>query len=203
MQQALVILMGGSPLVGTQAVARRLAARLGYPCAGVEDLRRAIRAVTTAQSHPAFFMLEKKDHRQYFMTHSVGRLTADAEYLHEASWPAVKKVIEYHLDEGDPLVMEGWGLLPEKVAALADERVRGLWLIGSEAVFRRQVEASREMMGRSATADRLVEKILGRSLAWNEKLRQAVERLGLAYVEVGVDMVSGEIEERCQKIIQQ
>ncbi|MCK5269700.1 MAG: hypothetical protein KAJ46_02905, partial [Sedimentisphaerales bacterium] len=118
MERPTVLIIGGAPLVGTAEVAREIAAPWEYGCLSTDDLIQAVRAVTTSQSHPQFHLLQQKDHRQYFITHTVNRLATDLQYQNESVWPTVKKVIEHHIEEGTGIVIEGWALLPDRIAKL-------------------------------------------------------------------------------------
>ena len=192
-----VILIGGAPLVGKTVVGRKLAARLEYGCISTDDIADGIMAVTTEQTHPHLHLLEQKDHRKYFVTRTVARMVADAEYRNEGLWPALKKVIVKHAEWAAPVVLEGWHLVPKKVAQLELPGILSLWLVGEEAVFRERVQEQAGSFEQTSMAEELVRKFIERSMALNDGIREAAESLGLPVVKVGQGETVGEVFEDC------
>jgi len=70
MSQPKVILIGGPPSSGKPTLARALAARLGYGCICTDDIGVAVRATTTAESHPSLHVQDAINHRDYFVNNS-------------------------------------------------------------------------------------------------------------------------------------
>ena len=198
---ARVILLGRAPLVGKTLVGRKLAGRLEYGCISTDDLADAIMAVTTEQTHPHLHLLEQKDHRKYFVTRSVARMVADAEYRNEGLWPAMKKVIVKHAEWAPPVVIEGWHLAPKKVAQLELPGILSLWLVAEEAVFRQRVKEQASSFAQTSMAEELIRKFIDRSIALNDSVREAAESLGLPVVKVGQGETVGDIFEKCWKVV--
>ncbi|KPK76337.1 MAG: hypothetical protein AMJ79_06965 [Phycisphaerae bacterium SM23_30] len=203
MNNATVILLGGAPLVGKTAVARKLAGQWAYGCVSTDDLADAITAVTTPQSHPHLHLLEQKDHRKYFIKHTAARLVADAEYLNEGLWPALKKIIIKHGERADPLVIEGWHLMPHRVAQLDQKGIYSLWLVAEREFFEQKVHQQAELFHQTAMADELMRKFIERSTIINDNIRQAATSLSLPIVEVSPPDTTEEIYERCLEVIKQ
>jgi 2-phosphoglycerate kinase len=192
-----VILIGGAPLVGKTTVARKLAARLEYSCLSTDDLIQAVIALTTEQSHPHLHLLEHKDDRQYFITHSVARLVADAQIRNQAVWPAVKKIIMNHGRYTTPIIVEGWALMPEKVAQLEMGQVASLWLVASPQVFEQRVRQESEFFRSTAMEEVFIRKFIDRSTICNDNLRKAAGALNLPLVEVAPQSGADEIVDFC------
>jgi len=196
MEKPTVILIGGAPLVRTNEVARTIARRWDCSCVGTEDLIQAIMGVTNAQSHPHFHLLQQKDHRQYFVTHTPARLATDAQYRHEAAWPAIKQVITYHLDESTGLVIEGWALLPDKVTQVKDPQVRSVWLTAPEEFFNQSVQQD-DFFQRSPMENVLAQKFASRSILINDTLRRQALQLDFPIIETRPDEDIEDIVEKC------
>lgn len=196
MERPTVLIIGGAPLVGTAEVARKIAAQWEYSCLSTDDLIQAVRAVTTAQSHPQFHLLQQKDHRQYFITHTVNRLATDLQYQNESVWPAVKKVIEHHLEAGTGIVIEGWALLPDRIAKLEPLRIRSLWLVADEAFFQRQVQQEHDFFETGSMEDVFARKFAARSTTINENIRKAADVYNLPIIEVTKDDTLENITDR-------
>ena len=114
---------------------RALAARLDATSLSIDDLLTAAKAVTTARSHPGLHVMSVLNHIEYFTTRSVDQLKADATVQHEATWPAIEKVIRNHATWGSPIVIDGWALRPKRVAELDLGNVTSLWLVAEASVL--------------------------------------------------------------------
>ncbi len=197
MEKPTVLIIGGAPLVGTAEVARKIAARWEYGCLSTDDLIQAVRAVTTSQSHPQFHLLQQKDHRQYFITHTVNRLATDLQYQNESVWPAVKKAIEHHIEAGMGIVIEGWALLPDRIAKLELPRINSLWLMADEAFFQRQVQQEHDFFETGPMEDVFARKFAARSATINENIRKAADVYNLPIIEIIQDDTIENITDRC------
>lgn len=201
MNDPAVILIGGAPLLGKTAVARKLAVRLGYSCQSTDDLVEAIIAVTSPQSHPHLHLLEHKDQRKYFIRHSVARLVADAEYRNEGLWPAIKAVIAKHAASAEPLVIEGWHLLVDKVAQLDLPGIKSLWLTAESEYFAQKVAQQADQFRQIPMGEELMRKFIDRSTIVNDNIRQAAAFWKLPMVEVSLSASAEEICNLCREIL--
>ena len=197
-----VILIGGAPLVGKTVVGRKLAVRFEYGCLSADDLADGIIAVTNSQTHPHLHSLEFKDHRRYFMTHTVARMVTDARYRHEACWPALKSVIMKHAGGYEPLVIEGWGLLPDKVAQLDEAGIKSLWLTAEREGFEQRVRGQSEFFDETAMKDHFMRQFIERSVRYNDEIRQEAESNHLPVVEVALSAGVEDIVEMCMKVVE-
>lgn len=198
MADAKVILIGGAPMTGKSTVARLLAGRLGYGVISTDDIGQAIEAVTTAASHPAMHRMAGQDYREYYVTRSVEQLVAEADQRHAAMRPALERVIRAHAGWGTPMVMEGWALLPEAVAALADATIRSIWLVADEALLERRVRQDDFWRGAS-DEEAMIRHFLGRSLAYNARIHEEANRLALAVVRVSAEQTPEMLVDRCRQ----
>ena len=111
-----VLLLGGAPLSGKSGIADTIARRHGMAHISTDDLSTAIRAMTSAETHPA---LHHRDvdgsFRAYYASHTPRFLMQDASSFHRAAWPAIEAVARAHAAWDRPALIEGWGILPELV----------------------------------------------------------------------------------------
>jgi len=203
MNNPAVILIGGAPLIGKTAVACKLAAQLEYSCLSTDDLINAIIAVTTPQSHPHLHILEHKDHRKYFIKNSVARLVADAEYCIEGLWPAVKKIIARHVEQTVPMVIEGWHLLPKKLAQLDQPNIFSIWLVTQRDFFVLKIAQQADLFRQIPMGQELSRKFIDRSALVNDNIRQAAASWNLPMVEVPLAASSQDICNLCREILDQ
>ncbi|MGO8671727.1 MAG: hypothetical protein ACLQVD_10230 [Capsulimonadaceae bacterium] len=174
-----VILIGGAPMVGKSTLARKLAGRFAYGCVSTDDLGQAIHAVTTAQSHPALHAMDGADYREYYITHSVDDLIADAELLHATLWPGIARVITAHATWGDPLVIEGWALYPSPVAKLALPNIGSLWLVADDDVLEARTRSAVDFYSGASDEEAMIQNFVARSKWYNRLIAQQATDLGL------------------------
>ncbi len=100
----------GASGVGKSAVSYPLARRLGWPLVEVDDIVEALHAMTTPEQQPDL---------HYWSTHpeEAGQLPVDRIVrlqirVAQALLPAVRAVVENHLETDTPVVVEGDYLLP-------------------------------------------------------------------------------------------
>lgn len=198
-----VVLIGGAPGVGKTTLGRALAARIDATSLTVDDLLTAAQAVTTPESHSGLHVMAHGDSIEYFTTNSVARLIEDASTQHEATWPAIERVVRKRARWGPRIVIDGWALRPDKVAALGLENVFSLWLVVDRKVLEERERANAGYFDRSRDPERMLQNFLGRSLWHNDVIeRQAAElRLDILRQDghASVDVLCSKAMERIQR----
>ncbi len=105
-----VLLIGGASGVGKSTVGRRLARELGFGVAEVDDLHTAVRSMTTPEQLPVL-------HHWHTSPAAASMSPQEMVDLHIAVsrllLPAVRAVVEQHVEDGSPVVLEGDYLVPE------------------------------------------------------------------------------------------
>ncbi len=191
-----VILIGGAPGTGKSTVSRALGRKLDYNVISTDDLGRAARSVASPELVPDLFAFVAADHRQYYQDHLVPELLEHALRAHIALWPAIRQVIEVHAAWASPAVIEGWALLPEQVAILDAPNISSLWISTPADTIRSRVISDSEFY-RGARDERLmINRFVGRSIAFTDWLREETARLKLAFVELGDERSSVDEIER-------
>ncbi len=128
------MLLGGPSGVGKTTLARRLAYQLRMDVTQLDDLFMSVRRLTTPASHPSLHALR---------THpDVDSLAAEEivemfRALCAAFAPAIETVVEEHVAERSPVLLEGDYLLPETVACLrarhrSGDAIRALFLFEAD-----------------------------------------------------------------------
>jgi 2-phosphoglycerate kinase len=166
----LVLLIGGSSGVGKTTVAPEIARRLGGAWLMVDDLRLALRRSG----------LPIPDSTRVEDIHEPGGLAEDGEALA----PVIEVVIENHVDQRIPVVIEGDGILPSIFdrppvrERATGGRVRAVWVHEPDpgALY-----ANVLARGRDGWREDL-RWYARRSVAHGDWLRREAERRGLATV---------------------
>ncbi len=129
-----VLLIGGPSGVGKSTVAERLCRRLGVPWLQVDDLRLALQRsrVTLPERTEALYFFEE--------TPGVRRLPPERLRdaliaIGEVMAPAIEVVVENHIDQAAPVIIEGDAILPPLLARppvrerATRSRVRAIFIV--------------------------------------------------------------------------
>ena len=189
-----VILIGGSSHVGKSAVSESLAATLGWSHVSTDTLARH-------PGRPWKPAPEKvPDHvAEYYLCLSVDKLIEDVLRHYRVNvWPKVEAIVASHSNDASTtgIVLEGSALWPEFVTSLDFDKIAAVWLTASEEVFRQRIHVGSLYSSKSPRERMMIDKFLGRTLAYNARMVDAVSRHGLMLVYVLQSNVM-EITERC------
>lgn len=183
-----VVLIGGTSHVGKSTVAQALAADLGWRCESTDHLAR----------HPGRPWTAVRPHvHEHYATLSVDELTTQQLAHYQRMWPLVEELVRA---EPAGLVLEGSGVWPELAAGLLSGRVAAVWLTAPDAVLRDRIHAESGVDQRSADERLAVRKFVGRTVQYQDRMRAAVDRLGLAMVDVGATTPVAELVARIRRL---
>ena len=187
-----VLMIGGTSHVGKSTLARALAATLGWRHVSTDQLaRHPGRPWTTTRPHV----------REHYATLSVAELTARQLEHYRRMWPLVEGLTREAWGPGrGGLVLEGSGVWPELVAELPRARVAALWLTAPDAVLAARVHAESRVDELPAGARLAVRRFLGRTLAYQDLMCVAIDRLGLTRIDTG-DTPPAELLARVRRLI--
>lgn len=181
-----VLWLGGSACAGKSSVARRLAERFGLRALHCDDLfadhsRRAGR-----ERHRAFRRLADRSPEELFAA-PVERQVAELGAFYEDEFELLLEDL-LALGPGEPVLVEGAGLLPARVAAIAPGPGSGLWLLADPGFRRRRyrergAEVARTLAG-CADPERLYSAWMERDDGWGAVLDGETARLGLPRLAV-------------------
>jgi|TARA_B100001971_G_scaffold79513_1_gene73221 2-phosphoglycerate kinase len=194
---AKVILIGGAPFSGKSTVARLIACELGYGCSSADAIGQALRATTTPESHPELHPMRGEDHREYCDNRPLDAMMMDAHRSHEAMWPAIEAIIGAHATWSHPIVIEGWALWPDRVAAIELPVIASLWLIGDDQVLEARIRANTDHHAGASDEEAMMRAYVSRNAAYNARLAEAVARLGLPAIRVDGETSPQDLSDLC------
>jgi len=175
-----IILVGGAPLSGKTSLSKAIARRLEMAHISTDDISTAIRAITSAESHPALHCLDVDGcFRDYYPSHTPERLMEDAMAFHRAAWPAIEAVARAHADWDRPALIEGWGILPEFVAGIGLENTKAVFLIPEETVHEQRCRADISFWEGAADEEGLIRSFARRSILFGRMLEASAREHGL------------------------
>ena len=94
------------------------------------------------------------------------------------------------------IVVEGSALWPEFATNLDFEKIAAIWLTTSEEIFRQRIHAGSLYTSKSPRERIMIDKFLERTLAYNARMVEAVNRHGFALIDVTQSNVT-ELTEKC------
>ncbi len=193
-----VVLIGGSSHVGKSTVSESLATELGWTHLSTDSLAR----------HPGrpWAPAHQKvtdNVADHYLNLSVDELVEDVLRHYRVNvWPEVEAIVASHLNDPSMagIVAEGSALWPEFATSLGFNKVSAIWLTASEIVFRQRIYTESMYSSKSSRERMMIDKFLERTLAYNERMVDAVNRLGFTLVDVRHSNVT-ELTERCLSIL--
>jgi 2-phosphoglycerate kinase len=196
MHELRVILLGGSSHAGKSTLAAALAARRGGQSRSTDYLAR----------HPGRPWRAKPEvvppHvAEHYLTLSVDELLADVLRHYRSLWPTITALVTTHAadDATERLALEGSALWPESVATLHMDNVTALWLTASDAFFQARIYRDSHFAAAAPREQAMIQKFLERTLLYNERMMEAVHRLGLASLNVEE---SASLDELCARSLE-
>ncbi len=195
-----VLWLGGSACAGKTSVARRLAEQLGLTLYSCDDHFEAHRRRADPVRHPHFHGLMDAPMEELW-AQPADQQAAELLRFYEDE---MEMVLADLRDLPGPVLAEGAGLLPGRIAALAPADHRALWLIATPT-FRRQVYPQRgpfvaEMLGRTPDPKAAFARWMERDDLVARHLSQEARRHGMPVIEVDGSQSLKEITGRCRVV---
>lgn len=196
-----VILIGGSSHVGKSTLGRSLAAKLGWSYRSTDKLAR----------HPGrpWVGANGKAIREHVAQH-YGTLSIEALFLDVLSHyeknvlPQVEAIVHSHVSDlsTECLILEGSALWPSFVANLVDSNsVKAIWLTASDQLLGNRILSESNFSNVGEDEKHLIQKFLERTLLYNQRMREKVERLGFIYIDVGSVSMVDELSNKCMELM--
>lgn len=190
-----ILLIGGSSHVGKSTIAQSLASHLGWNFRSTDKLAR--HPGRPWQAKPKEVPKHVADH---YLSLSADELITDVlHHYRENVWSLIKNIVTFHATDAsaDKLVIEGSALLPELVMTLDFKNIAAIWLTASNEFLRRRIYTASQYETKSPAEKMLVDKFLERNCLYNDRIIDAVNRLGLVSLDVEDASTADELMSLC------
>lgn len=174
----MTVLIGGPPGGGKTTLGQAIAVEVGGHSLTIDDIRTALLGTTTPQTHPEIHVVGQPDPWDYFTNTSPKEMVKHAIDQHTTIWPGVVRVIRRRSHEETALVVDGWHLMPDLVAAAELQDLVAVWLDVSHEVLEERERAVWNFYAKSEDPKRMFTNFLGRSILWNDMMRAQARATG-------------------------
>ena len=192
-----VILIGGSSHVGKSTLAHSLALKLGWRHISTDHLARypgrpwKVKPQTVPE-HVA----------EHYLSLSGEELITDVLRHYRSMWPGIEAIVTSHATDlsTERLILEGSALWPETVATMELDHVAAIWLTASNGLFQTRIYGESCFEEAASRGKMMIQKFLGRIHLYNERMMEAVNRLGLASIDMETTPSTEKLGDRCLEL---
>jgi 2-phosphoglycerate kinase len=177
-----LLFIGGSSHVGKSTLAQSLASHLRWNYCSTDKLARHPGRPWQAKAED--IPKHVADHYQRLSDHEL--IEDVLQHYRKNVWPLVENTVIHHATDwsSEKLVIEGSALLPELVTTLNFDNISSLWLTASNEFLRRRIYTTSQYETKSTYEKMLVDKFLQRNCLYNDRIVDAIARLGLVSLNV-------------------
>jgi 2-phosphoglycerate kinase len=192
-----VVLIGGSSNVGKSTLAESLSIKLGWCRISTDSLARH-------SGRPWSKTRELQKHVvEYYSSLSIGELTEDMLRHYRSMELMIESLITAHATDysAEQLIMEGSALWPEFVSTLKIDKIAAVWLTASENFFQKRIYDASQIEESTIKEKLMIQKFLERTLNYDKKMMEAINRLGLVSVNVESTSSLDELAKVCLNLL--
>jgi 2-phosphoglycerate kinase len=195
MKSKKLILIGGASHTGKSTLARSIAAHLNWNYCSTDKMAR----------HPGRPWQPKladipKHVVEHYQLLSADELIADViHHYRENVWQSIEDMVTSHLNNpsSEKMAIEGSALLPELVNTLKSDNISRIWLTASNEFLRQRIYTESQYQTKSPFEQISIDKFWQRNCLLNDRIIEAVDRLGLVSFNVEQATTLPESIDRC------
>jgi len=140
----------------------------------------------------------------HYLSLSADELITDVlRHYRDNVWRLIKDIVTSHATDlsTDKLIMEGSAILPELVMTLNLDNVAAIWLTASNELFEQRIFTASQYEAKSPREKEMVAKFLQRTHLYNERMMEAVNRLGLVSMDIESTSSLDELCDTCLELL--
>ncbi len=190
--------IGGGSGSGKSTVARRVAERWGRRLYSTDEAMAGHAERVRPEDAPLLAAFLALDMDERWVNRSPEDMLTTFQWFHGEAFNLIVEDLLALAPE--PVVVEGFRLLPELVEPLLADREHAVWLLPTpqfrRAVFEDRGGSSWAFLSRTGDPERALRNLLDRDRMFTERLAAEVARLGLVGVEVDATLSEDALVER-------
>jgi len=196
-----VVWIGGASGAGKSSIARRIAVRRGLGLYSTDEAMADHAGRSRPEDSPLLQAFKAMDMDERWLNRTP---QAMFETFHWFAGEGFQLILQDLLapPPRDPVVAEGFRLLPRLVEPLLSDRRRAVWLIPTPEFRRAAFESRGELWtiaGRTSDPGRALDNLLRRDAMFAEVVARDARALGLAVLEVDGRIPEAELAEQVEK----
>ncbi|MCH8222875.1 MAG: hypothetical protein IH868_05630 [Chloroflexi bacterium] len=198
MRDTRVILIGGPSHVGKSTLALAMADELGWQHISTDSLARHPGRPWKSATRPV-----RQHVADHYLSLSVDELITDVLRHYKSMWPGIEELVRGRATDptADRLIIEGSAIWPERVAATNIDCVAAFWLTAGNELLTDRIHAASRFEKGTPEEKALIEKFLGRNYRLNELMMDAVNKIGLASIDVSSAPTTSQLMAQCLELI--
>ena len=189
-----VILIGGPSFAGKSTLAHYLSLKLGWCHKLTDKLARHPGRPWRTKTHTV------PEHvGEHYLSLSIDELLENVLRHYKMNvWPDAKAIVTSHSTDvsTDKIIMEGSALWPESVVTLDFQNVAAIWLTAENDFIERKIHDASQYVTLSPHEKTIVDKFLWRNQLYNERMMDAINRLGLLSIDVEASSSMDELSDK-------
>lgn len=198
MRNTRVILIGGPSHVGKSTLALAMADELGWQHISTDSLARHPGRPWKSATRPV-----RQHVADHYLSLSVDELITDVLRHYKSMWPGIEELVRGRATDPTAyrLIIEGSAIWPERVAATNIDCVAAFWLTAGNELLTDRIHAASRFEKGTPEEKALIEKFLGRNYRLNELMMDAVNKIGLASIDVSSAPTTSQLMAQCLELI--
>lgn len=197
-----VILIGGSSHIGKSTLGQSFAMKLAWSYLSTDKLAR----------HPGRPWLSAKVKAipkhvaQHYANLSVDALFFDVlSHYKKNVLPQIQAIVHSHIIDLKKkcLILEGSALWPEFVTNLVGKNgIKAIWLTASDRFFSERIKRKSNYDNVSENEKYLIQKFLDRTLYYNRRMMEEIDRLRFICIDVETVSTLDELAKKCMELLE-
>lgn len=169
-----ILLIGGSAGTGKTTLARQLSLHFQVPYFEVDDIRLVMQRTMQKADDPVLFSFLTAE-KSYFDSTPHKQIAGQLYKISRAVWKGLRAVVELHLQQKKPIIIEGDGIVPELLEEFAGAKIKAVFLYDDkEALYKRELQREKE-------GDNRPYEVSGRDTANPDKWRERYTSVAYLY----------------------
>lgn len=193
------ILIGGSSHTGKSTLSQFLAEKLKWSYRTTDKLARHPGRPWIAPSRQVY-----DRNAEYYLSLTIEELLADVlDHYRNNVWPKIQSIVTSHATDlsSERLIMEGSALWPESVANLNLSNVASIYLTASDDLFEQRIRFAANYDDVTTREKKLIDKFLRRTIAYNKRMMEVINRLELVSLDVNGALSPEELSAKCLELV--